>query len=248
MSLREHTILNKLRKHLELHNIQEQTDTPTAQKYFQFSPLQPNCITIEIKQASSVFDDALLIKLIDSFLSEVLLMDSYGLKMQYPPGDREALKTALSIMSISFIEQELSGDLFQFTTRYANQIFCLASGKRSPNAEDLFVNLYIDKILTVPSNLQLPSSPTLFVIIPENPAQKSLALVTASTLARKGQCIDILLNTSVPTSERFEQARKMGAKKVFIIGDEEQKNSTITISDLFDGTVKSVLQINITEI
>jgi len=253
----ENTILDKLRRHLGYYNFQEQYQSTIeqitynkleqvvpAQKLFSINSQQQNHAKIVIAPSFTILDDAWIIKIIDTFLSESLLFKTYSLKINYPKQNYQELKNTLSILSVSFVESPTLPTNFQFSVREQGKIYCLASGER--RLESSVANIYIDNILLLEQKITIQPSPILHVIIPLSPAQNCLALLIATMLHSHGRCIDVLLHTT-PAQEPLEQARKMCAKYVLLLGENEQKYGTVIIKNLHSGSVETVAQTQIIE-
>ena len=91
--------------------------------------------------------------------------------------------------------------------------------------------------------LVLPQEPALNLILPMDKEQNTLALLLADTLQNSGLCVDILLEGGSIKS-MMRRANKMGAKYVLILGEQEQKDKTVTIKNMITGESNTVLQID----
>lgn len=81
------------------------------------------------------------------------------------------------------------------------------------------------------TTLSLPQPKPLQVIIPMTAAQQSVALLLADHLLAHDICVTVLLeNDSMKSMMR--KANKLGAQHVLIIGEEEQKNNSVTIKNM----------------
>ncbi len=91
-------IIEKLRKHLSLCNFHEHMApvqyTSQTQKLFALDAItagQPINVNLAVQQQKNIFDDAWLIKILDMFFSETLMIDMYTLKINFLgcPKDQE---------------------------------------------------------------------------------------------------------------------------------------------------------------
>lgn len=95
-------------------------------------------------------------------------------------------------------------------------------------------------------NLSLSSKPPLNLILPYSQAQQSLALLLAYELQSHNLCVDVLLDEH-SISNMLRTANKMGAKHVLILGEDEQKNNTVTLKNMISGEQKTLKQIEVAE-
>ena len=89
--------------------------------------------------------------------------------------------------------------------------------------------------------LTIPHAPALHLILPMTKEQQNLALLLAQELQSKKLCTDVLLEGASMKS-MMRKANKMLAKYVLILGEEEQKNNTVTIKNMMNGESKTVKQ------
>lgn len=89
--------------------------------------------------------------------------------------------------------------------------------------------------------LPLPTLPALQVILPLSRAQQQLALLVANELLAHGLCTEILLDDQ-SVKAMMRKADKLGAAHVIMIGENEQKNHTVTVKCMRDGTQEEMKQ------
>ena len=70
--------------------------------------------------------------------------------------------------------------------------------------------------------------------------QQNLALLLAYELQSNNLCTDILLEGSLKSMMR--KSNKMGTKFVLILGEDEQKNSTVSIKNMQTGESETIKQ------
>ncbi len=273
-------VIEKLRKHFALYNFFEQiapiTYTQKSQKVFAINPIITDKsidLNVAIRQPKNIFDDAWLIKILDTFFSETLLLDMYTLKINFLgclkdqaskklcsscQKEWNALTNTLQILSISFIVdpslhipgENTSKTQFEFSVRSTNKTNALAHGSQitpSPNNETISqAQINVDTILSLDQKLTLPPAPAIHVIVPLSQSQNNLALLVASTLHHHGKCVDVVLNFTT-AQERLEYAHKMNAQYLLLLGDDEQAAGTVTIKNLIRGTQEVVKQTKIIE-
>jgi histidyl-tRNA synthetase len=90
--------------------------------------------------------------------------------------------------------------------------------------------------------LPITPQPALYVIIPMDKAQHSLALLLADELRTAGLCVDILFEGSVKSM--FRHASKLGAAYALILGETEQQSKTVMIKNMVTGAQEAVAQID----
>lgn len=89
--------------------------------------------------------------------------------------------------------------------------------------------------------LNISQPPALYLILPISEEQYRLALLIANELQVNNFCTDVLLE-GASIKSMMRKANKMGAKKVLILGDDEQDNNTVTIKNMLTGESKVVKQ------
>ena len=177
------------------------------------------------------------------------------------------LQETLSVLSVSFVH---APDLVRGLDYYNKTVFEFASSELG--AQDAFCGggryslgkelgqkenipsigaaigfgrllLLVEKQL---NKLSLPQEPALHVIIPMTEKQADLALIISDELQSNNLCNDVLFEfASMKSSMR--KANKMGAKFVLIVGDDEQKNGTISVKNMQTSEVGSVKQAHLIE-
>lgn len=98
----------------------------------------------------------------------------------------------------------------------------------------LIVEQNIDK-------LNITQRPALYLILPMSEQQYDLALLLANELHFNNFCTDVLLE-GASIKNMMRKANKMGAKKVLILGQDEQDNNTVTIKNMQTGESEVVKQ------
>jgi histidyl-tRNA synthetase len=88
--------------------------------------------------------------------------------------------------------------------------------------------------------LMLPQQPQLYVVIPMEPEQETLALLVANTLQRANLCTDVLFDGSAKS--RMRKANKMGATFTLLIGSQEQHDHTVMLKNMITSTQEVVKQ------
>lgn len=88
--------------------------------------------------------------------------------------------------------------------------------------------------------LFLPSAP-LACIVPMQEEQNKLALHLADYLIAHGKCVEILLDDQ-KIKTKMKRAHDLKATYVLILGEDEQKNNTVTVKNMITGTQDTMLQ------
>jgi len=91
------------------------------------------------------------------------------------------------------------------------------------------------------NNLPLKQLPALHVILPMSKKQQLLALIIANELHVHNLCTDVFLDGDSMKS-MMRKANKMGASYCLILGDDEQKEHTVTIKNMLNGDEKKIAQ------
>lgn len=93
----------------------------------------------------------------------------------------------------------------------------------------------------IENKLTIPDKQTLYLVLPMQETQYSLAMLMAQKLISGGFCTDILFdNPSMKSMMR--KANKMGAKYVLILGENEQQSGTVTLKNMLSGESRVVNQ------
>jgi|SaaInlLV_10m_DNA_2_1039722.scaffolds.fasta_scaffold00054_63 histidyl-tRNA synthetase len=90
------------------------------------------------------------------------------------------------------------------------------------------------------NELNIPHAPALQIIIPMTEEQHVLALLLANNLQSNNICSDILFESSL--NKKMKKANKLGAQHVLILGEEEQKNGTVSIKNMQTGKSNIIKQ------
>jgi len=88
--------------------------------------------------------------------------------------------------------------------------------------------------------LSIPPLP-LACIVTMDQAQNKLALHLADYLIAHGKCVELLLDDQ-KIKNKMKRAHDLKATYVLILGDDEQKNNTVTVKNMVTGTQETVLQ------
>lgn len=176
--------------------------------------------------------------------------------------DWEKLTSLLGILSVSYIVDHClvrgldyyNKTVFEFVSRGlgAQNTFCgggrYSLGSEIDNKEDLpciGVGFGMGRILMLAEQnrdkLLIPTPAPLHVILPMDEAQRPLALMLASELQSKHLCTEIILSSASMTN-LMKKANRLGAKFVLILGEDEQKNGTVTIKNMQNGQATIVKQ------
>lgn len=165
------------------------------------------------------------------------------------------LTDLLSLLSISYVVDHTlvrgldyyNKTVFEFVSRGlgAQNAFCgggrYSLGSEIDNKEDvpcIGVGFGMGRLqMLVEQNkdkLLIPTPAPLHVILPMDEAQKPLALMLASELQSKGLATEVILSSASMTN-LMKKANRLGAKFVLILGEEEQKNGTVSIKNMQNG-------------
>lgn len=176
----------------------------------------------------------------------------------------DKLTTLLGMLSVSYVVDHslvrgldyYNKTVFEFVSRGlgAQNAFCgggrYTLGSEIQGSEDvpcIGVGFGMGRMLMlveqIKDNLLIPSQPTLHVILPMDEAQRPLALILASELQSKGLCTDIIISNGSMTN-LMKKANRLGAKFVLILGEDEQKNGTVSIKNMQTGTSSLVKQVD----
>lgn len=82
---------------------------------------------------------------------------------------------------------------------------------------------------------------SLTCIIPLTTQQNTLALHMADFLQAQGKTVDVLLDDQ-KTQNKMKKANQLKAQFVLILGEDEQKNNTVTVKNMITGAQEVVLQ------
>ena len=172
------------------------------------------------------------------------------------------LQETLKILSVSFVHDPFlvrgldyyNKTVFEFSSKKlgAQDAFCgggrYALGKILEADEDypsIGTAIGLERLtLLVEENqnkLSIPQKQALHLIIPMSKKQEILVLLLSEELISNNLCSDILLATqSIKSAMR--KANKMGAKYVLILGEDEQKNETVSIKNMTTGKSEIIKQ------
>lgn len=129
--------------------------------------------------------------------------------------------------------------------RYDSLVALLGGKQDQPS---LGAAIGIDRLMllleAVNSPLLVQQEEPLYVIIPLDKAQHALALLLAKTMNAESICTDLFFEGSLKSMMR--KANKMGAKAVLLLGEDEQKNGTVTLKDMQTGDSHTLKQKDVT--
>ncbi|KKP35346.1 MAG: Histidine-tRNA ligase [candidate division TM6 bacterium GW2011_GWF2_32_72] len=175
----------------------------------------------------------------------------------------QKLQETLEILSISFIINSklvrgldyYNKTVFEFVSDSLGAQSAFCAGGRYDNlvkevgAKEDFPSvgaaIGIERMLLlleeVQDKLSLPQPKVLTVIMPVEEAQNELALLVADELQAHNLCTEVMLEGDSFKS-MMRKANKLGAKHVIILGEDEQKNGTLTIKNMLTGTQNVIPQ------
>ena len=172
------------------------------------------------------------------------------------------LKEILQMLSVNFIEDPklvrgldyYNKTVFEFDSKELGAQSAFCGGGRYELAKELGEQNQLPSIgaaiglerllMLLEKNLNkltLQQEPALHTIIPMSNAQDVLALLLAYELQSHNLCTDILLDKANMTN-MMKKANKMGSKFVLIIGENEQKNGTVSIKNMQSGKTQIIKQ------
>lgn len=124
-----------------------------------------------------------------------------------------------------------------------DQLVSLIGGKH--DQPSIGAAMGIERVLAlleeIKEQLPLPLEKSISVIIPLSKEQHMLALLLASELINAGICVETLFEEASVKS-MMRKANKLGAKFVLLLGEEEQKNRTVTLKNMLTGEEKIMAQ------
>ena len=91
------------------------------------------------------------------------------------------------------------------------------------------------------NKLFIPEKPTLNVIVPISKEQKPLALLLAGKL-RDGSLNHDLILEDISVTNMMKKANKLGAKYVIVVGEDEQRDGTVTVKNMQKGESSVIKQ------
>lgn len=102
----------------------------------------------------------------------------------------------------------------------------------------------IDRLLMILEQVQdrisLPYEKKLYMVMPLAQEQHALALQMTDALIRAGFCAQTLFEGSVKSM--FRKADKLGAHSVLLLGEQEQKDGTVSIKNMQTSAEKTIKQ------
>ena len=171
----------------------------------------------------------------------------------------------LQMLSVNFIHEPrlvrgldyYNKTVFEFTSRElgAQDAFC--GGGRYELGEQLGAKegfpsigaaIGLGRLLMlidlVKDKLILPQEPALHVIIPMATEQQPLALLLSETMQKNNLCVDVLLEQASMKS-MMRKANKLGASYVLILGEDEQKDGTVSVKQMTTGKSEVIKQVDV---
>jgi histidyl-tRNA synthetase len=215
-----------------------------------------NQMNIEIINSTSTMQDVYLIKMLDVFFHETMKLENYICKLNFigDSKDRKSktnwtkLKDALNLLSVSFVVDQTLDCEFEFSSRElgTQKVFCNGNSYLKENFNGISAEINWDRLLMLieknQNKLAIPQAPTLNVIIPTKIAQHQLALLLANELQNNGTCVDVFLEKN-SIENLIKKTNKLGAKFALILGEDEQKNGTVSIKNMQTGQTTIVKQV-----
>ncbi len=220
-------------------------------------------INIKILNTDNIEQCAYFIKMLDAFFMEKLKLENYALKINPRPSQYNAPKECnqdcfelinlLQILSVSYVVDPNLKTMFEFVSRDLGEQHTFIDGEcyitciknNMQNIQNLIATIDLTKVITLVEKYQnrllIPENPTLHIVIPVSNEQKALALLMADKLQSNSLSTDVFLE-NLPIPEMIKISNKLGAKYVLIIGEEEQKNGTVTIKNMQNSEIFSVKQ------
>ena len=225
-----------------------------------------NQLSIEILNTNNIEQDAYFIKMLDSLFTEKLKLENYTLKLNFQnynqdenSQDWNGLIKLLQILSVSHVvntnltqtPEHSNKTIFEFISRELTAQNVFLGGERyvlSNNKENLAcicAKIDLSQLITLAekhqNKLLIPEKPVLHIIIPVSKEQKTLALLLADKLQSNLLSTDVILEDA-SISDMMAKANKLGAKYVLIVGEEEQRDGTVTVKNMQKGESLSVKQ------
>jgi histidyl-tRNA synthetase len=173
----------------------------------------------------------------------------------------EKLKEQLALLSVNFVHDPslvrgldyYNKTVFEFSSRElgAQDAFCgggryelakiLGAKDEAPSVGAAIGVGRLLMLLEKNKKLSVPHDPALNLVIPMSEEQISLAMLIADEMLANNICTDVIVECSSMKS-MMRKANKMGATSVFIIGEEEQKNGTVSVKNMITGESTFVKQ------
>jgi len=99
-------------------------------------------------------------------------------------------------------------------------------------------------MLEAKKDVLLPQPKPIQVIIPVAREQQAVAMLLADHLIAQGKCVTVLLEGDSMKS-MMRKANKLGAQHALIIGEDEQKNNSVTIKNMITSKTDTVKQTDV---
>ncbi len=242
-----------------------------------FTPQQHNSASLTITPSTTILDAAWIIKILDSFLSEALLQETYTLKISYRgcQKDQEAkatrktkhlcstchkdwqiMRETLEMLSTSFIEQPLwhaptrrSSQLrFEYTIRSLDQINTLIHGERYMVENNEIAVAHVNIDALVELAQKINTQTSPPLhVIIPLNPAQNSLSYLIATILHHHGRCITVLPHITTTQSSLEQAHAMHPKYLLLLGQEEQEHGTITIKNLFTNGVETVKQTQLIE-
>ncbi len=213
---------------------------------------------IEILNTNNIEQYAYLIKMLDSLCMERLRLENYAIKLNLQNDSQEwnELTKLLQILSVSYVAApNLTKNLenpnemsFEFVSRDLGADITFICGKCyaiNNNIQNIQAKIDINKLIILvekqQSRLLIPENLPLHVVIPIGKEQRALALLLADKLQSNSLSTDVILE-DISLPDMMAKANKLGAKYVLIVGQDEQRDGTVTIKNMQKGDSTTVKQ------
>jgi histidyl-tRNA synthetase len=179
-------------------------------------------------------------------------------------GEWTQLQNQLRVLSVNFIHDPslvrgldyYNKTVFEFSSRNlgAQNAFCgggryeLATqlGARNP-IPSIGVGIGLGRLLLlteeVKEQLPIPQKPFLSAILPLSMEQHNLALLLANKLSSSRIATEVLFESSI--GKKMKKANHLGAKFAIVIGEDEQKDGTVSIKNMLTGESETIKQVDL---
>jgi len=179
----------------------------------------------------------------------------------------EKLKELLNILSVNFVHAPslvrgldyYCKTVFEFTSRElgAQDAFCAGGryelGREIGGKEEvpsIGCAIGMGRLLmllgSVKDKLAIPQEKALHVVIPISIEQQSLSLLIADTMQDSDLCTDVMLDGGSMKS-MMRRANKIGASYVLVVGEDEQKDGTVSVKNMLTGKGEKFKQAAVVE-
>lgn len=177
------------------------------------------------------------------------------------------LTELLNVLSVNFVHSPLlvrgldyyNKTVFEFVSRDLGAQSSFAGGGRYELGKELGAKQEVPSVGAaiglgrvillleqMKDKLVLPQEPALNLVIPMSEEQVPLALLLVEEMHTAGICADIIAEISSMKS-MMRKANKMGASKVLIIGEDEQKDGTVSVKNMQSGESAVIKQAEVVD-